>query len=209
MIEIVLERLLVVVPLWLSLAVHEWAHAFAANQLGDDTARLQGRMTLDPTRHIDPLGTLALPLMGVPFGWAKPVPVNPLRFRGVHLGTGMVIAAAAGPASNLALAALTTGLYLVLDAAHLLDVLPGIRWLLGTMVPLNLVLALFNLLPIPPLDGGRIADELLPRSLHGAWAALSGVGPVLLIVGVVGLEMSGWGPISSLFAWTSIVVPPY
>src|SRR5689334_23219884 len=95
------------IPLILSLTVHEWAHAYSAFRLGDDTASRQGRLTLNPIPHIDPIGTILCPLLGIPFGWAKPVPVNPLRFnRGVSMRTGMMITAAAGPLSNLVLAVL-------------------------------------------------------------------------------------------------------
>src|SRR5688572_26569558 len=96
---------MMLIPLVLSLTVHEWAHAMSAYRLGDDTAAREGRLTLNPIVHIDPLGTLLLPLMGVPFGWAKPVPVVPTRFRrDVNMSTGMMITAAAGPFSNLVLA---------------------------------------------------------------------------------------------------------
>ena len=99
-------RGLVFIPILLSLTVHEWAHAWSAWRLGDDTAKLLGRMTLNPLDHIDPVGTLLLPLIGIPFGWAKPVPINPLRFRRtVSLRLGILIVAAAGPISNLLLAA--------------------------------------------------------------------------------------------------------
>src|SRR5262249_30519600 len=100
-----LERIMYFVPLLLSLTVHEWAHAWSAWRLGDDTAAMQGRLTLNPPAHMDPIGTLILPLAGVPFGWAKPVPVNPLRFRrGISMRGGMMITAAAGPVSNLLIA---------------------------------------------------------------------------------------------------------
>src|SRR5262245_7955094 len=90
-----LERVMLLVPLILSLSVHEWAHAYSAHRLGDDTARQEGRLTLNPVAHIDPIGTLLLPLLGIPFGWARPVPVNPIRFRrDVSMRTGMMITAA-------------------------------------------------------------------------------------------------------------------
>ena len=99
---------MILIPLLLSLTVHEWAHAWSAYRLGDDTASMQGRLTLNPIAHIDPVGTLVLPLLGIPFGWAKPVPVNPTRFRrGVNMSTGMIITAAAGPLSNVVLALLS------------------------------------------------------------------------------------------------------
>src|SRR5262249_40137549 len=100
-----LERILYLIPMVLSLTVHEWAHAYPGFRLGDDTAAREGRLTLNPLPHMDPIGTFLLPLLKVPFGWAKPVPVNPLRFRrDVTMRTGMMITAAAGPLSNLALA---------------------------------------------------------------------------------------------------------
>src|SRR4051812_7061061 len=96
-----MERAMDLIPLVLSLTVHEFSHAWSAWLLGDDTAALQGRMTLNPIVHIDPVGTFLLPLLGIPFGWAKPVPVNPLRFtRRFSMSTGMMITAVAGPASN-------------------------------------------------------------------------------------------------------------
>src|SRR5512134_1879423 len=104
--------LLLLPPLLLSLSFHEWAHAWSAHKLGDDTAERMGRLTLNPLAHIDPLGTILLPLLGVPFGWAKPVPVNPARFRrGVHMGRGMMITSAAGPLSNLLLATVCAVLF--------------------------------------------------------------------------------------------------
>jgi Zn-dependent protease len=206
MIELMATRLMVIPALWMSLAVHEWAHAWAADRLGDDTARLLGRMTLDPTRHVDPVGTLLLPLIGIPFGWAKPVPINPLRFRGVALGTGVCITAAAGPAANLVMALIAVGMHRGLEAAALLDAVPGIRWLLATLVPLNLVLALFNLAPIPPLDGSRIADALVPYRWRDTWARFGAGGPWVLIVIVAGLEILGFGPISALFRWSAALL---
>jgi Zn-dependent protease len=204
--EFLANRLLVIPALWMSLAVHEWAHAWVADRLGDDTARLLGRMTLDPTRHVDPVGTLILPLIGIPFGWAKPVPVNPLRFRGVALATGLCLTAAAGPAANLVLALIAAALHRALEAAVLLDAVPGIRWLLATLVPLNLVLAVFNLVPIPPLDGSRIADALLPYRWRDDWARVGAVGPWLLIAVVATLEIAGFGPIRALFSWSAILL---
>jgi Zn-dependent protease len=93
-----LARATLFIPLLLSLAVHEWAHAWTARQLGDDTAERAGRLTLNPLAHVDPIGTLLLPLLGIPFGWAKPVPIEPLRFRrDVRLRAGVALTAAAGP----------------------------------------------------------------------------------------------------------------
>ena len=162
--ELLKELVFVMVTLILSLAVHEFAHAAAARALGDDTALRQGRYTLDPRSHIDPLGTLVLPLFlvlsgsGFWFGWAKPVPFNPNKFtRKIRVKHSILITAAAGPLSNLALAVLCAGiLHMVGDASGV------VLELLSTMVILNVALFLFNLLPVPPLDGSKVAYGLLP-----------------------------------------------
>src|SRR5262245_62591833 len=98
--DLLLQRIVNFIPVLLSLTVHEWAHAWTAWKLGDDTAKLQGRVSLNPIDHIDPVGTLLLPLLGVPFGWAKPVPINPVRFRAnVSMPMGVLLSVAAGPIS--------------------------------------------------------------------------------------------------------------
>ena len=108
--EVILGRILLFIPLLLSLTVHEWAHAWSASLLGDKTAESQGRLTLNPLAHMDLIGTVMLPLLGVPFGWAKPVPVNPARFnRKISMAKGMLLTAAAGPASNVVLGLICLG----------------------------------------------------------------------------------------------------
>jgi len=168
----------------LSLSVHEFAHAWSAWKLGDDTASRMGRLTLNPMAHIDLLGTIALPLLGVPFGWAKPVPVDPTRFRrDVSMGRGMAITAAAGPVSNVILAALSAVLLGLAFryAPALVDRGSGGSFFLVNMVRLNVGLALFNLLPVPPLDGSRIVAWVLPYNLRNQWHALEQYAPILLI----------------------------
>ena len=160
-------------PLLLAVGCHEAAHGWAAWKLGDDTAQRLGRVTLNPVRHIDPFGTLLLPgvllLSGAPFliGYAKPVPVDFSRLRPVRLG--MALVAAAGPAANLALCVVSL---VVLQAAGWTpDDMPGRDWLIETAkksVILNAILAVFNMLPVPPLDGGRILTALLPGRI-GDW----------------------------------------
>jgi len=176
--------LMMLIPLVLSLSVHEFAHAWSASRLGDDTARRAGRLTLNPLAHIDPIGTLLLPLLGVPFGWARPVPVNPARFRpGVRASTGMAITAAAGPLSNLLLAVTISTAWALIFRYHPAWMLPGrgLRELLLVMIYLNVNLALFNLLPVPPLDGSRILDGLMPTGLRPAWERLMRLSPFLLL----------------------------
>jgi Zn-dependent protease len=194
------DRLFILIPLWFSLSVHEWAHAWAAWRLGDDTAALAGRLTLNPLAHMDPVGTVLLPLLGVPFGWAKPVPVQPHRFhRGVNMRTGMMLTAVAGPLANLALA--FVGIVLVVVLIRFQPAVFAARRGVGTLVQnvlfLNVVLAVFNMLPIPPLDGSRVADALMPRALRSAWEGFCGLGPLPLIAVIVLPTLTG----VSLFYW--------
>jgi Zn-dependent protease len=194
------QRITLLVPLLLSLSVHEWAHAWAAASLGDDTAARQGRLTLNPLEHIDPLGTLLLPLLGIPFGWAKPVPIEPLRFhRSVNMRTGVALTAAAGPLSNLCLASLAALLLMGLAALAPASVGAGsaLGSLLELLVLLNVLLAFFNALPIPPLDGSRIMEAVAPPSLRSAWSRFSALGPaalcaVILVPALLGFPLFAW-----------------
>jgi Zn-dependent protease len=172
------------VPLILSLAVHEFAHAWSAYKLGDDTAARAGRLTLNPFAHADLIGTIILPLLQIPFGWAKPVPVDPTRFRrGVKMGTGMAITASAGPISNIVLAVVVTTIFalLVRFAPEFLQRDNGVQELLVTAIFLNVNLALFNLIPIPPLDGSRIVDGLMPYRFRPQWERVMAFAPFLLV----------------------------
>lgn len=176
-----------VVPVLLAITLHEAAHGYAAWHLGDDTAKRQGRVSLNPVRHIDPVGTVLLPAVllfsAAPFlfGWAKPVPVV---FRNLRRPRrDMVLVAAAGPAANLFLATCSALLF------HLLPLLPPDvgEWVarnLWNSIVINLLLVIFNLLPVPPLDGGRIAVGLLPDALARPLARLERYG-LLIIVGIV------------------------
>ncbi len=179
----IVNRILIYIPLLLSLTVHEWAHAYSAYRLGDDTAQKQGRLTLNPIPHIDLWGTLILPLLGVPFGWAKPVPVDPSRFRrNVNPKTGMMITSAAGPLSNLSIAllcAVVFGLAFRFEITPLLTGAP--RHLLQTAIFMNIGLAIFNLLPIPPLDGSRVVEGFLPYRFRPAWEQFQRFSGIVLL----------------------------
>lgn len=178
------EVLIFYIPLVVSLAVHEWAHAWSAHKLGDDTAAEQGRLTLNPIVHLDLVGTVLLPLSllmsgsGPFLGWAKPVPVNPHRFRrGVSIFAGMLLTSIAGPLSNLVLAFLCSlGIVLAKRYTGASEmVIKG----LGFALSLNVLLMIFNLLPVPPLDGHR----LLPPRVQEALQPYS----MLLFIGLLAL----------------------
>lgn len=194
-----LQNFILLIPLVLSLSVHEWAHAYSAYRLGDDTAALQGRLTLNPLAHIDPIGTFLLPLLGIPFGWARPVPVNPARFRrSVSMSTGMAITAAAGPISNLVLAVLATVGYgaIFRFSPATLHSNPGMVELLSKVIQLNVGLALFNLLPVPPLDGSRLVDAFVPSRLRPAWEGFARIGPFALLLALVAANYVLPGPMA-------------
>lgn len=183
--------LIAFIVLLFSLTVHEFSHAWVANLLGDDTARHLGRMTLNPVPHIDPIGTVLVPLMGLFsggtfFAWAKPVPVNPLRLADPRWG-GLKVAAA-GPASNLILAAIFALFY------HMAQVFPALQTgyvglFIILMIQFNLLLAVFNLIPLHPLDGSGVLSAFLPTQWavpYDRWG--SRFGALVLI----GLFLTGW-----------------
>ena len=169
-----LQRLLLQLPaLLVAVTVHEVAHALVADRLGDPTARRLGRITLNPLPHIDPLGALCLVLAG--FGWAKPVPVDARNFR--HPVRDMFWVAVAGPIANFLAAFAAVVVYLWLR-----PLVPGpVLIALGAVFVLNLALGIFNLIPLPPLDGGHFLPYLLPSSAAGLLRALERYGMLILL----------------------------
>lgn len=182
-----LAQFIVFFPVFLfSLSFHEASHAWTANRLGDPTARLLGRMTLNPLAHIDWIGTVLFPLMMflmpglLLFGWAKPVPVNPLNLRGGRQGNLKV--ALAGPVSNLFLAFVFAGIMrLLVTVVRPFPMEAILLEILETGVVLNLMLAFFNLVPIPPLDGSQVLEGILPVRHLAAFHNFSRYGFLILI----------------------------
>jgi Zn-dependent protease len=173
-----------ILPVLLAITLHEAAHGFAALRLGDDTAYRLGRVTLNPLKHIDPFGTIIMPaillLSGAPFlfGYAKPVPVDFRRLRDPK--RGMVLVAAAGPAMNLLLALASVILLRLWVGATGTETGWAPANLFNSLL-LNLVLAVFNMIPLPPLDGGRVAVGLLPRALAIPLARLERWGMFIIL----------------------------
>lgn len=187
-----------IAALVMSVVLHEVSHGYMANFLGDPTARLEGRLTLNPIRHIDPFGSVILPTIlvlsssPILFGWAKPVPYNPYNLRRGGMWAEALVSGA-GPASNMLIAIVIALFMRVAAAGGLLS--PAVFELAFTIVVINVMLAIFNLIPIPPLDGSKILSAILPHGLSQQWEKvriqlehnpLLGFGAVIVFIMLIG-----------------------
>jgi Zn-dependent protease len=182
-----------------SLSVHECAHAVAAEYSGDPTSRYLGRITLNPMAHIDPFGTVIFPLFGmifaggVFFGWAKPVPFNPMNLRNRKLGE--IVIAVAGPASNLLLVVVCAVLMKFLFGGNRLpfgDMSDAIYHILRVGIIWNISLAVFNMLPVPPLDGSHVLRNLLPDSLADLYSEINPMIGFVILIALVQIGVTAW-----------------
>jgi Zn-dependent protease len=185
MMDTISQLIIMAPPLLFALTLHEYAHGYVAYRLGDPTAYNAGRLTLNPLSHLDPIGTIAF--FFIKFGWAKPVPVNPMYFREPR--KGMLWVALAGPITNLVLAVISAilvkvTLYILINSSSALlgSILGPLLAMLVTSVWINLVLCIFNFLPIPPLDGSRIVTGLLPEHLAGRYASFERYGFIVILL---------------------------
>lgn len=200
-----------IISVLVALSVHEWAHGYAAYKLGDPTAKYEGRLTLNPISHLDPIGTLLFVLVG--FGWGKPVPVNPQYFKNYKRDTALV--ALAGPASNLVLASIgfivllligkettITGFAMVSDSSVMVQFLTE---LMVDFLQINLVLMAFNLLPIAPLDGSKILRPFIPLQYDQQYENFMANGPKILLILII-LSQLFHLPVFSL--WINTIIAP-
>ncbi len=189
-----LAFILIAVLLILAISIHEFSHAFAADHLGDPTPRLAGRLTLSPLAHLDPIGTILLFFAG--FGWGKPVPFDPFNLRDPKRDSAVI--SFAGPFSNLLMAVLASFILQIGSKIPFLFFLPFFIQVLGLFIYFNVLLAIFNLIPIHPLDGFKVVAGLLPKKYYNDWLSLEPYGMIFLILLI--FPFFGGSPITSLIS---------
>jgi Zn-dependent protease len=190
---------LIIAIVFLSIIVHEFSHALAAYWLGDDSAKRAGRLSLNPIKHIDLFGTIILPLLlffsaGFVYGYAKPVPFNPYNFRNFKRDSGLT--AMAGPLSNIIIASAFAVVY------HLLGSIPIVQVVSFYVIFMNLLLAFFNLIPVPPLDGSKVIGMALTDTAYYKWTMQERKGMIYLFAIIIGSRLLGLNLIGT------IVMPP-
>lgn len=179
--EMIQNITLLALPILLAVCFHELAHGWVAERLGDNTARLAGRLSLNPLKHLDPVGTLVFVTTQF-IGWAKPVPVNPMYFKNPR--QGMLLVALAGPGANVVLAVISAILVRLLISVQILPffILQPVAGMLVASVWINIMLAVFNCLPIPPLDGSKVLLGVLPADIARSYEKLEPFGFILLLI---------------------------
>ena len=183
--EELLNLLLTLPAVLIAITFHEFAHAFAADKLGDDTPRRQGRLTLNPLAHLDPVGSLMLVFAG--FGWGKPVEINPSNFkRTISMSKGEAIVSIAGPAMNLLLAIIFTVLYFIIAKFATAFCLTQVGLIILTLIQMTIIinigLGVFNLIPLPPLDGSKVLKNFLPNNIRNWFENYSQIFYILFVV---------------------------
>jgi Zn-dependent protease len=198
-IQSLISNAAIILMVFYSIIIHEVSHAFAAFALGDDSAQRAGRLSFNPKKHIDPFGTVILPLIlyfsaGFIYGYAKPVPFNPYNFRNLKRDSGLT--ALAGPASNILIAIVLSVIF------HLMGSMPAVQHVLWYVIFLNLLLAFFNLIPVPPLDGSKVLGIFLTDEAYFKWTAQERKGMIYLFAFIIISNLLGLNLISK------IVLPP-
>ncbi|MDD4232657.1 MAG: site-2 protease family protein [Candidatus Cloacimonetes bacterium] len=194
-----ISNIAIIVMVFYSIIIHEVSHAFAAFALGDDSAQRAGRLSFNPKKHIDPFGTVILPLIlyfsaGFIYGYAKPVPFNPYNFRNLKRDSGLT--ALAGPVSNILIAIVLSVIF------HISAPIPVLQHIFWYVIFLNLLLAFFNLIPVPPLDGSKVLGMFLTDQAYFKWTAQERKGMIYLFAVIIISNLLGLNLISK------IVLPP-